>query len=653
MNHTEKKIFESVVKNDDKLVGAIFSTFNFDSEYFESILLPSLLKINLNEETEEHLQTLDLLQNLEECPIGVFIDIRANLKCERKIPNYDLYPISDSTQHSKIIILIFEKMFKVIVSSANLTKEAFHNNNKEAYVEMNFQSEDDEWSVLKDVINFFEVMLENNKYKHCKSISLALQKYYELKPESVLVRNAKFIGVSPTSFKPISFAKELKEFWNKNPMDGRKKPKIKAICIQSPFYESSVNNDKNLIIDIENDTVSLLDQKEEPFFDILIPTCNGKRSTNFPIEAYKDYENLKIWENPNQKNEKSPIRFPHLKTYYVTDWDSYSMFMIGSSNFSPSAFGYVKKSNYEANILFFKENYSTRDLKMIIPDTNEITNWEVLSDDSSVHPEENFLDPIISFATYNKKNLKICLLENVNDEFTVELGGGSLNSNFIGCNLELELEELTETNLIVKDQKSKVIQIFPITIVDGNINDALKRIPQNIISSFIEARYKRSGDLMLSDYILEQKRLEGFDANVKIEFDTSKMLMYEIREFNNITSSIYQKMLKDINYPAKVYYHLMSRFGLIECIKNYTTRNTKNSIVEIFKSLEVVTQVFLSFEKCTNAESKQILNEFYEKSQKLIEDIVVDSSLESQINIYKKQIIKLSEATLRKVADDL
>lgn len=643
MNNTEKKLFEAITSNDEKIIGALFTTYNFEPKYFELHFLPALLGIDTNEEAEESLQALDLLHNLEERPISVLMDARANLKCERKFPNYELLPIADSTQHSKLSFLIFDEKIKLFISSANITAKGLHEN-KECYVELNFEYEEDDWKILDDAIGFVSLMVEKNKFSDCKSLNLLKAKFNELKPEELKATNLKFIGVGP-QLSEINFAENLRNFWSQNPMDGRKKAKIDNIRVFSPFYESTTNSDKNLLIHLETQCSNLPGQKEEPLFDFFIPTSNGKRMTRFPVEAYQDYENVVYWGHPNQKDNKE-LRFPHLKAYYVTDEDAYTMIMIGSSNFSPSAFGTIPGANWEANIIFFKPEFVGKDVFLFAPrNVEEIEDIQGVPEDpdSLYLADEVYPDPTIAEAFYEKKTLKVRLFQKLESGQQVLLGAESLDKLFNGEIAEIHIDELPTSNLVIKIEGQED-QIFPISIKDGSINDSLKLIPPDVIAKFIEARYRYGDSLKLSEFIMQQRR-EKFTAETSSHtYDTSTLLMYEVREFNHVSSSIYSKIKADCNLPGKVLYHLNSRFGLQECLKTYLefSKDPEKFIFASFKIFETLNQVLLAFDSCSNRESLAHLEYFMKCANSMIEEIRGTEKLMSQIEIYKKHLLALN-----------
>ena len=630
-----------MTSHEGNLLGAIFTTFNFEPKYFEMNFLPALLDVDNNEEQDESLQALDLLQKLEERPIAVLMDARANLQCERKFPNYDLFPIFDSTQHSKISVFIFDESIKCFISSANITKSGLHNN-REGYVELTFANEDDDWTVLSDIVAFLGSMASGNRIETCKALKLLIQKNNELKPLEPVSSNLKFVPVGPRGYEAVNFAREVKTFWDQNPMDGRKKPKIHSICVQSPFFEATKNNNDNLITRIEKQTLSLLDQKDEPFFDILVPTSRGKRITKYPVEAYKDYENVCVWENPNQKNDKE-VRFPHIKTYCITDKENYSMFMVGSSNFSPSALGMKDSPNWEANILYFKEGFSNRDFYLLAPDTDEIKDINSEDETSEFLKDEEYPEPVVMRAIFEKDVLKVELHSILKSEQNVRLGDVVLNSSFIAELLEIPIKELSHSSLVI-EESGQENQIFPITIIDGSINDALKMIPSDVIANFIEARYRIGDHLKISDYILEQRRLNNAPVLEHTAFDTKNLLLYEIREFNHITSNIYFKIKADSNYPSRIYYHLNSRFGLRECIQKYCNRADELGcfVYSVFQCMETLTQIMLAFEGCTNKESLAELEKFRNETLVRSSQLKPPATLDGQVEIYLSAVTKIA-----------
>lgn len=648
MNPSEKKLFQALTDHDEKLLGAIFTTYNFDSDYFEETLLPGVFEIDMDDDTDSTLRTIDLLHALSETPIAVLMDSRSNFGVQRKISNYDLRPIWNAHQHSKIFCLVFSSAIKIFISSANITPNGIHRN-REAYVQIDLNDENSDWDILKETIVFLRKIESANRLSKIPALDLLEQKFNELKPTTFQPTNLKLVCSSPIGDK-IELAKEFNLFWKSNNMDGRVKPEIRTMYIQSPFFESSASNTKNLPLTLRTEFKKVLKQNNEVDFQIFFPTMDSKLLTEIQADIYNEIEEVYFYENPALTKE---YRFPHLKTYLLTDHSYYSMYMMGSSNFSPSAFGFTtrKKPNWEANILFFKKEYSKKDLSIFFPNSVEIYDLTVRpqSPPSDTPKEDDLQDPIIIDSIYENKMLKIELLNGIPDDHNIYLGQLLLNHNFRENKLEIEINELPATTITVKKHE-KTIQIFPITIKDLSFDEHLKTIPKDMIIKFIEARYKYQRDVRPSEVILKESKRSSGSAE-DLQLDTSTYLLYQIKEFNILMTNLYARLKTSSIYLNQVQYHLNGKFGIYLLIeKHINEAKVSHSLVtSSFQALEIVTQALLAFEECKNQECLAELDLFFKKAMMSISTLQPHDEISSQFKIYLTGLHSLKDKLFTKV----
>lgn len=650
MNQTEKKLFHTFANNDEKPIGALFTTYNFDVDYFEEHVLAGLLDLDSETELDPALRTLDLIHGLEIVPVSVLADCRVNLKAQRKLPNYELLPVWNSTQHSKLVLIIFGKGFKLVISSANLTKSGIHEN-QEAYIEILIGDPEHEWKLLEDALKFLQSMVDSNGIRTSRALDLAKKKFDELRPKKRSATNLTFAAVSPLGDK-INIPREFKAFWDRNPMDGRVKPQITSISVQSPFYEISQNPRSNLLTNVSEQIMSKLDQKDQPFFDIFIPFFNGKQSVKFPSKAYAEFENVYFYRNDFREKDG---RFPHLKTYVFTDKANYSLLLLGSSNFSPSGLGHGKKekSNWEANVFYFRQDYSKKSAFALQPRGCEvIENIEDQQEDLRFLDQavDELPDPVIISASYQNQILRVQILEPLAAGVEILLEETCLNDSFEGLILEKPEKELTSGNLVVK-KDGHIFQTFPIVISDLGFDTHLKLLPQDAIVRFIEARYLYSKDQRPSDIILAERKKQLI-LRADLQIDTSEYILYQIKEFNKMMSNLYLRLKEGKDDLAHVRYHLTGKFGVVRCLDSYAEnfKNSDDKVTVYYQSLEILTQPILALEDTSSQEIRIELKKFYDEAISYIEKMKQASNLQPQAEIYKKSILNLLLKVQEKVS---
>lgn len=112
--------------------GRVFlSTFGLDADFLSTELLPGLMHIGGERETSDWY--LEMEKTLNDCPVDVAVDSRAWGKGTRSIIFQELggyvHPVlvSQGSQHSKLWLAEYEEFVRIVIGSANLTRNAFCN----------------------------------------------------------------------------------------------------------------------------------------------------------------------------------------------------------------------------------------------------------------------------------------------------------------------------------------------------------------------------------------------------------------------------------------------------------------------------------------------------------------------------------------------
>lgn len=120
------------------LRAAVLTTFDFDLPYFERTLLPTLVGLGMDAPDRETAANsmgaspflLALRDRLRKARVVVLADKgRFNFQQEKSCESYDvMFARRFRAFHPKLYMLAFDKTFRMIVGSANLTEAAFHRN---------------------------------------------------------------------------------------------------------------------------------------------------------------------------------------------------------------------------------------------------------------------------------------------------------------------------------------------------------------------------------------------------------------------------------------------------------------------------------------------------------------------------------------------
>ncbi len=121
-----------------RLRAAVLSTFDLDIEYLEETLLPTIVGLEADapdpESTPEARRAspflLELRSRLREAKVAVLADKgRHDFGGEKSTEAYDLFfAKAPGAFHPKLHLLAFDRDFRLVVSSANLTASGFHRN---------------------------------------------------------------------------------------------------------------------------------------------------------------------------------------------------------------------------------------------------------------------------------------------------------------------------------------------------------------------------------------------------------------------------------------------------------------------------------------------------------------------------------------------
>jgi len=119
-----------------QLCAAVLTTFDLDLDYFERVLLPTLLGIDtIGEDLETDSAKkkdylLELRSRLRKSNVVVLADKkRFDFGVEKGMETYEiLFAENYPAFHPKLFLLAFDKSFRMVVSSANVKESGFHSN---------------------------------------------------------------------------------------------------------------------------------------------------------------------------------------------------------------------------------------------------------------------------------------------------------------------------------------------------------------------------------------------------------------------------------------------------------------------------------------------------------------------------------------------
>src|SRR5487761_1130975 len=112
-------------------VACLASTFEFDAAFFETELLPRFLGLRFDHTANELTFLIEREEKLALAAAAVLVDMH-KVDPGQTTLRWDQVPIAvpgtQSIQHSKITVLVWEKLVRLIVGSANLKRQAYRRN---------------------------------------------------------------------------------------------------------------------------------------------------------------------------------------------------------------------------------------------------------------------------------------------------------------------------------------------------------------------------------------------------------------------------------------------------------------------------------------------------------------------------------------------
>ena len=114
-------------------VACISTTYTFDARLFEQDLLPRFLGLKFDDSEGGRAFVLEREQKLATCRAVVLVD-EGHVDGSQTTLRWDQLPVRvpRGAQHSKVVLLMWERCIRVMISSANLTKYGYRRNHEVA-----------------------------------------------------------------------------------------------------------------------------------------------------------------------------------------------------------------------------------------------------------------------------------------------------------------------------------------------------------------------------------------------------------------------------------------------------------------------------------------------------------------------------------------
>lgn len=348
-------------------VACLASTFEFDAAFFETELLPRFLGLRFDHTENELTFLIEREERLALASAAVLVDIH-KVDPGQTTLRWDQIPIavpgSQSIQHAKIVLLVWERLARLLVGSANLTRSGYRRN-REVFASLDFYdgAESTPRRPIEDAIRLLEQMLAWSRVPAAtgertrETLSLVREKLVNWTAMPLDFRPREKSRVSLIATRPAiqdegsaSALDQVIELWGSR--------RVSEIAVITPFVGKPDGTDDKVVqrlagIPRSRDCEGWLvaprrpTAESDPVVRIALPQEFGKAWQRC-FDSRGGGRIVAI--PPCVQGVEKVNRSLHSKVLSIEGVD-HQFLMIGSSNFTPHGMG-VGVFNVEANLLF-------------------------------------------------------------------------------------------------------------------------------------------------------------------------------------------------------------------------------------------------------------------------------------------------------------
>ena len=580
-------------------VACIASTFEFDAGFFETELLPGFLGLRFDHTENELTFLVEREQKLAETAVAVLVDVHKVDPAQTTL-RWDQVPIavpgSQSIQHSKITVLAWEKLIRLIVASANLKRKAYRSN-REVFATLDFYDDADSppRRLIADGLSLLEGILAWSRVPAATrdrtrdSISLIRDKLaaWTAMPDEFRPREqpkVTFVATSPPldNQGPRSALDEVVQKWGSR--------SVAELTVMTPFVGKPDGDQDKVIqrlaaIPRTRDCVGWLvaprhaTDQSDPEIRVALPRTFGAAWKQY-FESRGGAQVLAIPQFVTGVDKVS--RVLHSKLLALESAD-HQILMIGSSNFTPHGMG-VGVFNVEANLLFENPGANVWDrINLPIP----WNDWHAVDDvhwDEQPEPAEDCIDEATTLprffecASYSQATgeLRVTLDRSSSEpsEWLVRIKGIDVEELTLFRRLPHHAAELL-THTFSEASRSASLAALLVEWTDDEGQSRQARLIVSIASKddlVASQQFRAFGvDAMIDCLVYGRSLAEWQDrqANRKTSdnllsepldslraVDTSGYLLYQVRRFGRAMSGLCDRLERVLLSPTAVRYRL-------------------------------------------------------------------------------------------------
>lgn len=590
-----------------EIESVIFTSFNFNKEFFDNNILPAVLKVP----STKNIKALRHLTNIEltKIPVAVFYDANQSITDSASY-RYQIKAIKldNGFFHTKnIIICGKDKEDKSLaictVSSANLTKSAYASN-IEVFSHIEIKGKGRNSNSLLEFLQKLQDLSNNFDTKNITALEKGIN----------FIENFKMVEDSKHSLKFI-IGKQSKPFGILNGLINNHENKEATLI--SPYWSEEMIG--KLPVN-ENTTV-------------ILPRSEGKFTiTKDGIKKFIDEKKYKVYY-PKLLDAGNKERFLHAKCYFVKDGSSLSC-AIGSSNFTSAGLG-ISGLNIES-MLFMNEKM-TEGFTIFQPnEIDEIVDISKISDEKIDSEIKLFIPFSIEVILDWKDKVYKILIDKPEKITSIKLPGiDEIVKLDADMTKSFELDKLTNSNTyLVKYMNDGEENFYYGLILEINLNESKREYFYKFSYSEILDSWIKKKDItnFQTDEIDDSEEFNDYDAHIKTKTEYETDILdnyYEIyKAFYNLRNELENK--KD-EKEFLILTGPTSLLKLFESIKNNDTKD--NKVDEVLNFL-----ILLEIQDILEKNEYPLFDNLAEEIQKIEKHIIYGNLTRDRLDWFKTKL---------------
>lgn len=354
-------------------VACLATTFEFDAGFFEEELLPRFLALRFDHTENQRTFIIEREEALAATRVAVLVDA-SKFDPRQTTLQWDQLPIQvpGGIQHGKLTLLVWERLARLIVGSANLTRQGYRRN-RELFAAIDFFDHPNSapLGLLRDALDFVETLCAWSR-----SLPAATDRIRQTAQQ--IGMRARRWSNAPGDFSPRERPRaKLVVGYPGHPLGAGRSVidqvirlwqprRVVRLTVMTPLVGKQNGQHEDVVLSRLSDLPMARDSEgwliipEKP-----APDGASRRIAALP-EPFGRYWGKRFKQNarvllvpPCIEREDERPRELHAKAILIKG-DSHDLLMIGSSNFTPHGMG-VGAFNCEANLVFEDWAGETRD----------------------------------------------------------------------------------------------------------------------------------------------------------------------------------------------------------------------------------------------------------------------------------------------------